>query len=69
MYREVLKSRDRGVRLINSQDRRPPAPKYQDSTMSDKVFKRIIFWFALYVFLVCEGVYFAVGADMAMYTS
>nr|WP_298893108.1 hypothetical protein [uncultured Acinetobacter sp.] len=54
---------------MNSQDRRPPAPKYQDSTMSDKVFKRMIFWFALYVFLFCEGVHFAVGADMAMYTS
>ena len=28
VYREVLKSRDRGVRLMNSQDRRPPAPEY-----------------------------------------
>ena len=54
---------------MNSSDHRPPAPKYQDSTMSDKVFKRMIFWFALYVFLFCVGVYFAVGADMAMYAS
>ncbi len=54
---------------MKSSDHRPPAPKYQDSTMSDKAFKHMIFWFSLFVVLFCLGVFFAVGADTAMYTS
>ena len=38
--------------------------KYADSSISNKAFKHIIFWFALYAILFCVGVVFAVGADM-----
>lgn len=41
------------------------APRYADSTISDKAFKRAILWFTLYALLFCLGVYMAVAADMA----
>lgn len=44
---------------------KPKAPKYADSTISEKAFKRAIIWFTLYTLLFCLGVYVAVAADMA----
>ncbi|WP_171257506.1 hypothetical protein [Acinetobacter qingfengensis] len=39
--------------------------KYADSSISDKAFKRMIFWFAFYVILFCAGVALAVNADLS----
>ncbi|MEQ1291978.1 hypothetical protein LZ086_04735 [Acinetobacter johnsonii] len=37
--------------------------KYADSSISDKAFKNMIIWFAIYCGLFCIGVIFFVGAD------
>jgi hypothetical protein len=43
-------------------DSKKPA-KYADSSISDKAFKNMIIWFAIYCGLFCIGVIFFVGAD------
>ena len=43
-------------------DSKKPA-KYADSSISDKAFKNMIIWFAIYSGLFCIGVIFFVGAD------
>ena len=40
-------------------------PQYADSSISDKVFKRMIIWFFIYCTLFCIGVILTVGADHA----
>lgn len=44
-----------------NQDNR--APKYADSSLSDKAFKNMLLWFALYAWLFCIGVIIAINAD------
>lgn len=39
--------------------------KYADSSISDKAFKRMIWWFAIYCGLFCIGVIFVVNLDNA----
>ncbi|MDQ9022516.1 hypothetical protein RFI02_15510 [Acinetobacter sichuanensis] len=39
------------------------APKYADSSISDKAFKRMLFWFFLYCSVFIIGVILAVNAD------
>lgn len=39
------------------------SPQYADSSISDKAFKRMIFWFFIYCTLFCVVVILAVGAD------
>ena len=39
------------------------APQYADSSLSDKAFKNMIIWFAIYAGLFCLGVAIAVNAD------
>ena len=43
-------------------DSKKPA-KYADSSISDKAFKNMIIWFAIYCGLFFIGVIFFVGAD------
>ena len=43
-------------------DSKKPA-KYADSSISDKAFKKMIIWFAIYCGLFCIGVIFFVDAD------
>lgn len=46
------------------EDQKPSkAPKYADSSISDKAFKRMILWFFIYCSLFCIGVIVAAGAD------
>lgn len=44
-----------------NQDNR--VPKYADSNLSDKAFKNMLLWFALYAGLFCIGVIIAINAD------
>ena len=39
------------------------APKYADSSLSDKAFKNMLLWFSLYAGLFCIGVIIAINAD------
>lgn len=50
--------------MNNDDENKKPVQKYADSSISDKAFKNLLFWFALYTTLFCIGVVFAVGADM-----
>jgi Trk-type K+ transport system membrane component len=43
---------------------KPTAPKYADSSISDKAFKRMIIWFFIYCSLFCIGVIVTINADM-----
>lgn len=49
---------------MQEQPSKPTAPKYADSSISDKSFKRMLLWFFIYCSLFCIGVVFAVNADM-----
>ncbi|MHA3061761.1 hypothetical protein ACX1N5_14055 [Acinetobacter sp. ANC 4636] len=50
--------------MNNDDENKKSVQKYADSSISDKAFKNLLFWFALYTVLFCVGVVFAVGADM-----
>ncbi|WP_171494460.1 hypothetical protein [Acinetobacter brisouii] len=50
--------------MNNDDENKKPVQKYADSGISDKAFKNLLFWFALYATLFCIGVVFAVGADI-----
>ncbi len=47
------------------QNEQPPKKpqKYADSSISDKAFKRMIVWFAIYCSLFIVGVMLAINAD------
>lgn len=49
---------------VTMKDLDPKKPaKYADSSISDKAFKNMIIWFAIYCGLFCLGVIFVIGAD------
>lgn len=50
---------------MNDQNAKKPQPKYADSSISDKAFKRAIIWFAIYSSLFCLGVIIVVNLDSA----
>ncbi len=50
---------------MKDQDNPPKSQKYADSSISDKAFKRMIFWFAVYCGLFCIGVILVINADNA----
>ena len=52
------------ISCSNDDENKKPVQKYADSGISDKAFKNLLFWFALYATLFCIGVVFAVGADI-----
>ena len=68
----ALKTHNKDIHIIEitkmHEDQKPPRPpKYADSSISDKAFKRMILWFFLYCSLFCVGVIVAVGADRGFF--
>lgn len=60
-HNAVISSHETGADM--SQEPQNKAPKYADSSISDKAFKNMIIWFAVYAGLFCLGVAIAVNAD------
>lgn len=49
-----------------SQQKAKPTKKHANSSMSDKAFRNLIVYGALYVGIFLVGVYFAIFADMGI---
>lgn len=48
---------------MKNEEQARKAPQYADSGLSDKAFKNMIIWFAIYAGLFCIGVIVAINAD------